>query len=153
MHQPCSCGSGREYQHCCGPYHAGDRQPETAEQLMRSRYCAFVRGETDYLRATWHPDTCPETLSLEGNPAWSRLEIMTRKRGTALDESGEVEFRAYFDAPGEVGCLHENSRFVKVEGRWLYVDGQSKPPGVIAPGRNAACPCGSGKKYKRCCGR
>ena len=66
---PCPCGSGQDYDACCGRLHAGALASD-AEALMRSRYCAYVRGNADYLLATWHPTTRPAQLTLgDGPPA------------------------------------------------------------------------------------
>jgi SEC-C motif-containing protein len=72
----CPCGSGRVLDECCGRYHAGEAAPD-AEALMRSRYSAYVLGLEDYLRATWHPSTCPATLDLctPPLPQWRGLEV------------------------------------------------------------------------------
>ena len=96
---------------------------------MRSRYSAFAVGDADYLRATWHPSTRPETLSLDPNVQWRRLDVLDTTGGTETDASGEVEFRAFWrtlPAPGvprDGGVLHERSRFVRERGRWCYLDG------------------------------
>ncbi len=114
---------------------------------MRSRYCAYVRGDAAYLRASWHPRSCPAELDLAQQPRWQRLEIISCDRGQPDDKEGTVEFKAFHAG----GCLHERSRFLREQGRWLYLDGVQ--PKVVKPGRNQACPCGSGRKYKQCCGR
>lgn len=120
--EPCPCGSGRPYAACCGPLHGGQAAP-TAETLMRSRYSAYVLGLEAYLLATWHPSTRPEELDLaaEPPPKWLGLEI---RRHTQADEShAVVEFVARYRVAGRGQRLHETSRFVREEGRWLYVDG------------------------------
>jgi len=104
----CPCGSGLPYDGCCGPLHAGAPAP-SPEALMRSRYSAFARGLADYLLATWHPSTRPDTLELD-DTVWRRLQI--------VDVSGDVvEFRASYRG----GLLHERSRFVREGGRWFYL--------------------------------
>ncbi|MCV7152158.1 hypothetical protein H7I57_12945 [Mycobacterium pyrenivorans] len=100
------------------PLHVGERQARTAEELMRSRYSAFVVGDTGYLWRTWHPRTRPQDVG-DGAVTWSRLEIVDTVAGREGDESGEVEFRAHHRA----GVLHERSRFTRRAGRWFYVDG------------------------------
>lgn len=120
---------------------------------MRSRYVAFVRGERDYLLATWHPSTRPEHLQLDTGARWFGLQIIDVQDGGPEDDEGWVEFVAQFRGNDRLQCLHERSRFVREAGRWLYVDGEIRPqPEGHKIGRNAPCPCGSGKKYKRCCG-
>ena len=117
----CPCRSGQLYAECCGPFHAGAPAP-TAVQLMRSRYTAYVTGDTAYLLASWHPSTRPASLELDPHLAWRSLEIVRTERGGPLDREGLVEFAARYAADGERGVLHETSRFVRGD-RWQYVDG------------------------------
>lgn len=142
----CPCGSGKIYQQCCGPWHRGEPAP-SPEALMRSRYTAFVQKRTDYLLETWHPDTCPADLSLEGGPEWVSLEILD---STEEGSRGTVHFRAVYRAGDGWGYLEEKSDFVREDGRWYYLSGQTWE-GQLKPGRNEPCPCGSGKKFKACC--
>ncbi|GAA3307530.1 hypothetical protein GCM10020295_66640 [Streptomyces cinereospinus] len=86
---------------------------------MRSRYSAFVRHETGYLLRTWHPRTRPERLDLDPGMRWTGLEILGTTQGTAFHDTGTVTFRASFRG----GALHERSRFERVDGAWVYVDG------------------------------
>ena len=119
----CPCGSGRPLADCCGRFHVGERAPD-AESLMRSRYSAYVLGLEDYLRATWHPATCPVALGLDAvpRPQWLGLTV---KVHTPLDEThATVEFVARYKLNGRAFKLHETSRFERVDGRWLYVDGE-----------------------------
>lgn len=149
---PCPCGSGRTFGGCCGRYLGGLPAP-TAEALMRSRYTAYYLGDEDYLRRTWHSSTRPESLEMEAGPTWTSLEICATEEGAEADERGRVEFVARYVAEGRPGTLHESSRFLREEGRWVYVDGELyQQPGEGKVGRNAPCPCGSGRKFKRCCG-
>lgn len=97
--------------------------PLTAEALMRSRFDAFRRGDRDWLLATWHPSTRPDDLDLSDNPRWRGLQILDTVDGGVDDATGVVEFRASYVADGELGILQERSRFVREDGRWLYVDG------------------------------
>jgi SEC-C motif domain protein len=118
----CPCGSGRAYDACCGRLHAGEpaADPET---LMRSRYSAYVMGQEDYLLATWHPATRPAGLELDATPRpqWLGLAI---KAYIPLDVThATVEFLARYKLNGRAFRLHETSRFERVDGRWLYVDG------------------------------
>ncbi|NDP49392.1 MAG: hypothetical protein GZ085_13605 [Sulfuriferula multivorans] len=119
----CPCGSGRSVEACCGRFISGEPAPD-AESLMRSRYCAFVLGQEDYLQATWHPDTRPADLGLDATPApqWLGLKIQSH---TPLDDNhARVEFIARYKLNGRAFKLHETSRFERVDGRWLYVDGK-----------------------------
>ncbi|GAA3462928.1 YchJ family protein [Saccharothrix longispora] len=121
MSTPCPCGLGDPYEHCCGPFHEGRKKPPTAEALMRSRYSAFAVGDEDYLLATWHPTTRPASLELDPEQRWNRLEVLGRTGGTLFQTTGTVEFRAHCRVRGGRDVLHENSRFVREDGVWLYV--------------------------------
>ncbi len=117
---------------------------------MRSRYSAYVLQRADYLLQTWHPSTRPASLDLAAeNVVWLKLEIIETKQGSAKDDEGLVEFVAH----SQGGQLHERSRFRKESSYWYYLDGALLPPvATVKPGRNDPCPCGSGKKFKKCCG-
>jgi len=120
----CPCGTGRAYAACCGRYHAGEAAPD-AEALMRSRYSAFVLKNEPYLRASWHPDTCPIDLHLdEGNGPTHWLGLGVKHHRITGADTAEVEFVARYRVGGGPAVrLHERSRFVRQDGRWLYVDG------------------------------
>ena len=125
---PCPCGTGRTYAVCCGRYHTGEAAPD-AEALMRSRYSAFVTGNADYLRATWHPDTRPDELGLDvpGAPRTTWLGLSVKQHRVTGPETAEVEFVArYRVGGGSAVRLHERSRFVRIDERWLYVDGEHR---------------------------
>lgn len=154
----CPCGSRHPLADCCGPLLSGERQAQTAEQLMRSRYTAYVHLDEDYLLRTWYPATRPNGLQLGSGtrPQWLGLKIRATQAGQPGDAKGSVEFAASFSLGGSSERLHEISQFVREAGRWYYVDGQIRGPGGASRGqtaRNSPCPCGSGKKFKRCCGR
>lgn len=148
----CPCQSGKPYAECCQPIIAGRQEAQTPEQLMRSRYTAFVTHNADYLITSWHPD-CHMGAQRDAITAgfagteWLGLTIVATLEGKNADE-GYVEFVARYHSEGCNAALHERSRFLRLEKRWYYVDG-SRPQ----VGRNDACPCGSGKKYKKCCGQ
>ena len=89
---------------------------------MRSRYWAFVRAQLDYLRATWHPSTCPADLDADPTTRWLGLEIRHHEIDSDGDQ-GQVEFIARYKLGGRAHRLHERSRFVRENGHWLYVDG------------------------------
>lgn len=119
---PCVCLSGETYADCCGRFHNGGAEAATAEQLMRSRYSAFVLLDAEYLRKTWHPVTAPSDLELDPAMEWRRLDILSTSRGGPLDTEGTVEFKAHFRHDGERGVHHETSRFLRLDRRWYYVD-------------------------------
>lgn len=164
---PCPCGSGKLLPDCCGPLLSGERLAATAEQLMRSRYTANVYADGEYLIASWHPSTRPVNLRLDHSGVqWVGLEVVGGDRGTVQDSEGTVEFIAHYRVNHRDGLLHEVSRFVREDGRWYYLDGvvsdemqadgvgrQDNMKGSNKVGRNTPCPCGSGRKYKQCCGQ
>ena len=121
---PCPCGSGASYAGCCGRWHIGPLQLQapTAEALMRSRYCAYVRELGCYLQDTWHPSTRPvQPPVFESGLRWLGLEV---RRHTQLgDDRAEVLFVARSKLGGRAHRLQECSRFVREAGRWYYVDG------------------------------
>ncbi|MPZ85448.1 MAG: hypothetical protein GEV28_35705 [Actinophytocola sp.] len=118
----CPCGLGEPVAACCGRLHAGRTHAATAEQLMRSRFSAFALGEEAYLLATWHPSTRPGRLTLDPAREWTRLEILGHTAGGPFDTEGTVEFRAHYRVGRKPGAQHENSRFTRENGTWLYVD-------------------------------
>lgn len=158
----CPCGSGEAFENCCGPYLNGEKLPPNAEALMRSRYTAYTRNDQAYVSRTWYPGTGLaqgiEAGASSEQLAWLGLEIKSCQAGGVDDNEGTVEFVAHYRVNDEMGQMHEISRFVKEEGAWFYVDGQFvEPPEAVTSihktGRNDPCFCGSGKKYKKCCGR
>lgn len=147
----CPCDSGLEYSLCCEPYLNTRQQPRKAAQLMRSRYTAFVLHNAGYLVSSWHPTRRYQTLESElsegfASTEWLGLTIFEEAQGKD-DTEAYVSFVARFEEKGHFKAIIERSRFLKENERWYYVDG-------IRPsfGRNDACPCGSGKKFKKCCG-
>ncbi|MGW8247329.1 MAG: YchJ family protein [Acidiferrobacterales bacterium] len=121
----CFCGSGLTYTDCCGRYIDESVIVPTPEHLMRSRYSAYCLGDEAYLLKTWHSSTRPASLDLNNNPVkWIGLEIIDAPE--VLGDSGSVEFVARFKQNGRAGKLHENSRFLREQDRWLYVDGVRK---------------------------
>lgn len=118
----CPCGTGRGYDDCCGRFLDGGETAATAEQLMRSRYTAYVRRNQDYLRMTWHPTTRPPSLDLEEGVKWLGLRVVRTEAGGAGDDNGLVEFIARFRQGGaSASRMREVSRFVREDGRWLYL--------------------------------
>ncbi|MDN0086593.1 YchJ family protein [Yersinia nurmii] len=153
MTESCPCGSRINYELCCEPYILGAKVVATPGILMRSRYSAYVKEDVNYLVGTWHPDCHAEEWRdniVKGfvGTQWLGLTVREETAGSHPDE-GFVEFVARFkeDNSDAILMLHERSRFLRLNERWYYIDG-------IRPqvGRNDSCPCGSGKKYKKCCG-
>lgn len=157
----CPCGSDRSLNECCGPIiHDGTPAP-TAEALMRSRYSAHVLGVWDYLETSTHPTmrgdlSVKEIQEWSSQMNWTKLEILATSKGTQNDDAGEVEFSAHYSISGVPQELRELSYFKKEDDHWYYVEGIVKGQDTVrreAPkvGRNEPCPCGSGKKFKKCC--
>ncbi|MEO3870797.1 YchJ family metal-binding protein [Nonomuraea sp. B12E4] len=116
----CPCGLPAPYQDCCGRLHRGEAAPATAEQLMRSRFSAFRAGDAAYLLRTWHPGTRPAHLELDKKVRWVRLEVLETTGGSVVHTEGTVRFRAHYVGRGQPGEMEENSRFVRLDGRWVY---------------------------------
>jgi SEC-C motif-containing protein len=160
----CPCGSERAYAECCGPYHDGTAWPETAVDLMRARYCAFAAGKVEFI-ATSHESATREELDEDASRQWSEsaewrgFEVLETEGGGPDDEEGRVEFVARYAVQGVEREHHEVATFHREEdGRWYFVDGVVAGAGTYRRegskiGRNDPCPCGSGKKYKKCHGR
>ena len=148
----CPCHSGIKFELCCARFISHQAVAENAGQLMRSRYTAYVLNKLDYLIDSWHPDYRPADLQLDQSIKWLRLDIVQH---STLGEQATVEFEALLLVDGRVEVMHEKSQFVFERGRWLYTTGEMMQPSSKSwqPGRNAGCPCGSGLKFKRCCGK
>jgi SEC-C motif-containing protein len=161
--EKCPCGSAIAFADCCKPLIEGERPAETAEALMRSRYTAHATKSFDYIFDTTHPDSRKEddrnsTAAWSKKLDWQRLEIRGVEQGGADDDAGKVEFVARYRKNGKAFDHHEIAEFVREDGRWYFKEGQPPPPVQIVRegpkiGRNDPCSCGSGKKYKKCCGK
>lgn len=159
----CYCGNNSDYSDCCKPIIDGVKIAETAEQLMRARYSAYVGAQMDFIFETTHPDhrqgyDHAGTKEWAENSEWLGLEIVDTIKGGADDAAGQVEFIARFSEKGETREHHENAQFIRDDGRWFFTEGsmvveKQKPLTVVKVGRNDPCICGSGIKYKKCCGR
>lgn len=157
----CPCGSGSNYQDCCEPVITGTRVAATAEELMRARYSAHEKVEVDFLYASTHPDYRANydhkgTRTWAEKSEWLGLEIIGTTNGGTLDDSGNVEFIARFRDKGIIRSHHEKGQFTRMDDCWLFTEGvmvKSPPLSVTKIGRNDPCHCGSGKKYKKCCGQ
>ncbi|MFD9125238.1 YchJ family protein [Kitasatospora sp. NPDC059571] len=117
---PCPCGLPAPYGACCGRLHRGEAAAATAEQLMRSRYSAFVVQDAAYLLRTWHPDDRPPRIGFDPGLRWTGLEVLSATEGGPFHTEGTVRFRARFTDGGEPGVMEEHSRFVRQDGAWLY---------------------------------
>jgi SEC-C motif-containing protein len=157
----CPCGTGLSLDECCGPIIGGLSAP-TAEALMRARYTAFVTKQLG--------DFLYDTLTLEKQAEFDRHEVEASAKdaeglgfdtravngGGGDDDEGTVEYMARFRIRNQIQVHHELATFRRENGRWLYADGlinpKSAPRQVSKVGRNDPCPCGSGQKFKKCCG-
>jgi len=158
----CPCGSGGAYEACCGALIETAKPAPTAEAVMRARYSAFVKQELEYLHDSLHPehrdDYDPAATQRWARTAqWVGLEIVATDAGGTGDDEGTVEFIASYRDGGATHAHREIGRFSRHEGIWYYTNGDMVTPGTVRHsgpkvGRNDPCPCGSGRKYKKCCG-
>ena len=157
----CPCGSILLFEDCCKPIIKGAYPAPTSEALMRSRYSAHVIVDAQYLIDSTHISTRKNQSKIEIETwakmcTWQKLEIVNTQKGLKNDLMGEVEFKAHFiDLNQKAQIHHEKSFFRKKTGRWFFVDGKvisAKTNDKIILDRNAQCHCGSGKKFKKCCG-
>ncbi len=157
----CPCGTGKEYEECCLPIIKGEGKAATAEALMRSRYSAYANAEVEFLIHSVHPR---KRHSMEEKnirdwsekSKWHGLEIISTEKGGPEDSEGTVEFIAHYSQGENKVDHHETAAFKKEDDTWFFVDGKiaGREPFVRPEpkiGRNDPCPCGSGKKYKKCC--
>lgn len=134
----------KQYIDCCEPLHLG-KAANNPEQLMRSRFSGFALGLNYYVSKSWHTSTRPQSLSLEADDQWVKLEIVK-------SSNSQVHFKAFFkdaESPQGFSVLEELSDFIKEGEHWFYVSGDTQIKPVILT-RNDICLCGSGKKYKKC---
>ena len=172
----CYCQSQKSFHECCEPLLKGERKARTAEELMRSRYTAYATAQIDYIQKTLAPESQKNfdrasSLKWAQESEWLGLEILKTQKGEESDSKGTVEFLCRYKTEGETLEHHEVSEFKKNKnGDWVFVDGHShthkegeghqhhhpKVETLVREepkiGRNDPCPCGSGKKYKKCCG-
>ncbi len=147
----CPCGSNQNFEQCCQPYLEQKEQAPTPEKLMRSRYTAYAQLNIDYIAATMKG---PALLGFDANATlawaqqvqWLNLKILAAPPVKMPETKGSVEFMARYLLQNQENILHEISEFHFENGRWYYYDGRT--PKVD---RNDPCPCGSGRKYKKCC--
>lgn len=157
----CPCGQNTAFSACCKPYLDGWDTPKTAEALMRSRYSAYAVEAIDYLAKTSGGQALADFSMRDAatwakNATFTKLEVLQTELGTATDTIGFVEFTATFVENGRTQVVSERSRFERPTDTapWRYVGREKATPIKVAPkaGRNDPCPCGSGQKYKKCCG-
>lgn len=163
MSTTCACGTGKNTLECCARFIDSHERPTTAEELMRARYTAHTLGNLDFILKTHHPVTRSEidaetTAKWAAESEWLGLEIREVEGGQPDDNEASVEFVArYRDSQGRRQDHYEIALFERKDGEWFFKD--AKMPEVkqfkrTSPkqGRNDPCSCGSGKKFKKCCG-
>lgn len=159
--EECPCGSNLTYAECCEPVITGTQPARTAQQLMRARYTAYTMADTEFIFNTTHTDhrdgyDHASTKAWAQDSEWLGLEIVATEAGCSEDQEGTVEFIATFQTNDVVQKHHELGRFSKQDDAWLFTTGdmvKSQPVVSTKVGRNEPCPCGSGRKYKKCCGK
>ncbi len=160
---PCPCGSGLSLSACCKPVIDGSAKAATAEALMRSRYTAYTLQDINYLASSLDSGEL-QSFDKDGTAKWAQdstwmgLEILNTAGGTPEDKDGSVEFKARYERDGVIQEHREVSRFRKIDGAWRYCGGKNVGPvqfrrDAAKTGRNEPCPCGSGRKYKKCCAK
>jgi len=120
---PCQVSSKTPvlFSNCCQQYIKGSKFPDTAEQLMRSRYSAYVVEDKDYLLSSWHLSTRPDQIDFDTNSKWLGLKIISCSEGKIDDQDGWVKFIARFKIAGKAQRLEEHSYFTRVSGHWQYL--------------------------------
>ncbi|AXT55272.1 Sec-C motif domain protein [Aquimarina sp. MMG015] len=122
----CYCGKDKSYNNCCGTVHKDILKASTAEDLMRSRYSAFVLTNGDYLMKSHHSTTRPlkekkSIVTWAKSVNWVKLEVLNTTDGLEYDMKGTVEFKAFYFEKNKIECIHENSAFIKENGYWVYL--------------------------------
>jgi len=90
---------------------------------MKSRYVAYVVGDSAYIIKTTHPNNSDYTDNIE---SWrDSIELFsssTEFLGLEILEfiDGENEAFVTFRAKLSSGDMVEKSRFLRVDGKWLY---------------------------------
>lgn len=124
---PCPCNPNKAYEECCKKAHTFIKAAKTAEQLMRSRYSAFVMANGEYLQKSHHKSTRPskrenkETVNWAKSVAWIKLEVLVAPETTENTERNTVKFIAYFLENGQMETIQEHSVFVKEDDTWFYL--------------------------------
>ncbi len=149
----CPCGLPNLYSECCGRFIEATQIPSTPEELMRSRYTAYSQANMDYINRTMQG---PAALGFDVNEAFKLAKItlwrkLIIKQSSMEKNKGTVEFIAYYTITNQNHILHEKSEFILQNGIWYYVDGQTFLNEPLRISRNDKCPCGSHKKFKKCC--
>jgi SEC-C motif-containing protein len=153
----CYCCSGKLFKDCCQPLLEGHVKAANGSALMRARYSAYCLKNIEYIFATYHPDqhfsnTRTQIAEFAFSVHFVNLIITSCSDPINKDDATtcQVSFIAKYINGNKLETLMEQSRFVWVEGRWYYYDGDVAPSSADTIGRNDRCPCCSGKKFKQC---
>jgi len=156
----CPCGSSKNYQDCCGLFIETDKNADTPESLMRSRYTAYTLANMAYIKKTMRGKPLDgfneaEAETWAKQDEWAGLEVLKSSMEDSNADIGYVEFIASYKDQGKKQSIHELSKFQRIEGKWFYTSGSQPKTKSPKPkiSRNAPCPCGSQKKYKNCHGK
>jgi SEC-C motif-containing protein len=149
-----------DYRACCRPFIEGEQLPKTPEQLMRSRYSAYVVKNASYIFNTYalasqKSQSIQEIADWAKDSIWLSLEIVNTKLLTLPEQSHpSVEFTAIYLVGKNLCKMTEKSRFIREQNQWRYLDGEMiEHDEIKSIKQNEQCPCQSGKKFKRCCAR
>lgn len=152
----CFCGNPVLFEQCCQPILAGQKEAKNAEQLMRSRFTAYVAGNFEYILKTYAAKQRTKlsvselAKSAEGSK-WLKLDVLAHRPNTT---AAQVEFKAFYKVDSQFFVMHELSDFILEQGKWRYTTGAMQSGSAeFTPQRNSQCLCGSGKKFKKCCGK
>lgn len=152
----CYCGNKKRFETCCQPFIKQQETPDTPEQLMRSRYSAYCSQHYTYIFDTYasaqRKGLSAEDIKMSAeNTQWTALSVCNT---STSENTGSVEFKAFYRVDSSFYVLHEESEFIKEKNQWRYTTGDIKADsGQLDIKRNELCPCLSQVKYKRCCGK
>lgn len=152
----CLCGNKLTFEQCCQPIVSGEINAKNAEQLMRSRFTAYAIKDYQYILQTYASAqrtklTVSELANSDQDTLWLSLQVLTHR---SQSNTAQVEFKAFYQIDSHYYVMHELSDFVLHHGKWFYSTGViQKDSGKFSPERNSQCVCGSGKKFKKCCGK
>jgi len=153
----CPCGSKKLFTLCCQAIINGGHA-NTAEQLMRSRYSAYATNNAQYIYDTYSElaqknQSVADIAQWAKQCKWIKLTIHQSTLAVSKHQTDKVEFSAHYLQKNKLFCLRELSSFIKENGNWRYVDGDIRFHDYQEKIKaNQLCPCGSTKKFKRCCG-
>jgi SEC-C motif domain protein len=149
----CPCGSNNSYDNCCGQFILHHQIPSSALQLMRSRYTAYTQGNISYIQTTMK-GSAALNFNVKEAKDWSLkviwLDLTILGTSQILDNQATIHFKARYIENNQLCFLKEKSIFEKFDSKWYYTSG-TPTFSQKAISKNGLCPCGSNKKFKRCC--